>query len=409
MKKSAFFFLLVASLFCWSACQDSTSSKETSTDSPKDKPPNEMAIVEAPVNLNEHFYKRLEGNTASNESLTLHLIRKERGLNGNYFFHQTGQTIPFTTQSSINSSNEIMITGDFETHGIKNPTAQLERIKGKFVNNEAIKGTCTKPSKANESVILQEKYPAGTTPLDIKHFLKKGGEDCKKAVCLKFDMIYPHISSSKVSKRLRETFNDTIQNHLLRYVKDWVPEDKMTKATTIEQAANFAIADIIQTANEEGDRFFATGTWSIEVRPQIWTNDNNILSTSLSTFSYMGGPHPNQFKSFINYDLQKGVPLQLSDILVNYEEKLKKLVITDLKVQNDAALSKDLKDIGFFVSDEEFKLTKNFYITPNGLHFYYNTYEIASYAQGDFSVFIPFTRINNLIKPDGSLTGYAKY
>ncbi len=416
MKKNTILGLLCTCLLLWTSCQLGDSEKEKTTEKVPTKNPIEkgnaiqtMKVVEAPVNLEQLFYKRLEGFTENNEPLTVHLIRKGEQLAGNYFFQTTGHTVLLSERSRIEASNKVVLQGDFESNNVINPTQQLQRINGTFVNNQAIKGTCAKPSQTSQQVVLQENYPTGSTSLEIAQFNKQGGKDCDNSLCINFDLIYPIIAADKASNRIRNPFNDSIRTDVINFVKAWVPEDKLSNTLTIEEAANYAINDILKMVEEEGERFFATGKWAIEVEPKVWTNDSHILSTSLHSYSYMGGAHPNTYNKFINYDIKNGKTLQLDDIFVNYQSKLRQLVMDDLKKQSEAPLSKDLKDIGFFVSDKEFKLSNNYYITPDGIHFYYNTYEIASYVQGDFYVSVPFTAINNLIKQDGPLMGYAKF
>jgi len=45
------------------------------------------------------------------------------------------------------------------------------------------------------------------------------------------------------------------------------------------------------------------------------------------------------------------------------------------------------------------KPNKNFYFNDKGLAFMYNPYEVASYAQGQIVVFIPFNELKSYLVP----------
>ena len=47
-------------------------------------------------------------------------------------------------------------------------------------------------------------------------------------------------------------------------------------------------------------------------------------------------------------------------------------------------------------------------ITPTGLSFLYNEYEIKSYAEGQTTLFIPYTQIKSLLRPKTVVSQYLK-
>jgi Protein of unknown function (DUF3298) len=59
------------------------------------------------------------------------------------------------------------------------------------------------------------------------------------------------------------------------------------------------------------------------------------------------------------------------------------------------------KEAGFWFKDNIFTLNNNFAITDQGILFYYNNYEIASYVYGPTKIFIPYDSIENLVKRKG--------
>ena len=65
------------------------------------------------------------------------------------------------------------------------------------------------------------------------------------------------------------------------------------------------------------------------------------------------------------------------------------------------ALYKDAKD-------NQFALNNNFLITPLGLRFLYNQYEIKPYSAGQTVLFIPYAKIKSLLLPHTVVSQYIK-
>ena len=66
---------------------------------------------------------------------------------------------------------------------------------------------------------------------------------------------------------------------------------------------------------------------------------------------------------------------------------------------NHLPTSQSLKDAGFFT--DPVKPTDNFYITGEGIGFFYNQYDIAPYASGSIDVFIPFRELKDVLVAGG--------
>lgn len=63
---------------------------------------------------------------------------------------------------------------------------------------------------------------------------------------------------------------------------------------------------------------------------------------------------------------------------------------------------KPQEKISSVLFDDFLKANHNFYFNSNGLAFLYNPYEVASYAQGQIVVLIPFAELRPYLVPDFS-------
>ena len=105
--------------------------------------------------------------------------------------------------------------------------------------------------------------------------------------------------------------------------------------------------------------------------------------------SYTGGAHGMRTTEYHNYWTKGGYELSLGDLFP--EEQLPRLterIKAKLREQYGAADDEELAQRGFF--PETIAPTENFEVTPEGIVFHYNPYDIACYAIGEVDV--PFTK-----------------
>ena len=147
--------------------------------------------------------------------------------------------------------------------------------------------------------------------------------------------------------------------------------------------------------------------WKLERIASELFNGHNIFSCEVFEYSYLGGAHPNSYRHFVNFDLYTGDELKLEDILIEgYMDNINTIGEEIFRQTNEIEPDKDLTEAGFWFDNNRFSINKNFTVDESGVTFYYNNYEITSYAFGPTELFIPYNRINNLIKPDGLLSGF---
>ncbi|WP_303983399.1 DUF3298 and DUF4163 domain-containing protein [Niallia circulans] len=119
---------------------------------------------------------------------------------------------------------------------------------------------------------------------------------------------------------------------------------------------------------------------------QVKYNQNNKLSILFSDYQFTGGAHGNTVITTYNFDLKSGKLLTLDDFLPSKEHYGK---VTTYAI----AYMKKHPEI-FFADPEEFtdfKVTNetNFYLADNGIVLIFQQYEVAPYASGNPSIFIP--------------------
>lgn len=126
--------------------------------------------------------------------------------------------------------------------------------------------------------------------------------------------------------------------------------------------------------------------WTRQITSDLLLNDKGIVSYAIYSYSFKGGAHGYGEQKFLVYDLENDKKITLKDVFTDAEiEKLPKLMYEKIKTNrgmNDEQMKNEYT--------LPLKVTDNFYLSPKGITFVYNPYEITSYAMGEDVVFIPY-------------------
>ncbi|WP_183560748.1 DUF3298 and DUF4163 domain-containing protein [Mucilaginibacter sp. SP1R1] len=141
---------------------------------------------------------------------------------------------------------------------------------------------------------------------------------------------------------------------------------------------------------------------------KVIIQDSSLTTLEIGGYTYQGGAHGASATFFINWDTKANKSITLSDLFRdNYTEKLKSTAETifrkNEKLSDTASLAKD-----YFFKDNRFALNDNFSVTPLGIKFFFNQYEIKPYAAGTTTLLIPYSQIRSLLRPNTVVAKYIK-
>ncbi|MDR2096789.1 MAG: RsiV family protein [Treponema sp.] len=191
---------------------------------------------------------------------------------------------------------------------------------------------------------------------------------------LKFSLL------SLTGGRAEKFFNDTLYNgkSTKQYIEDTV------KIWTDEYNAHWndpAAQDAVW-ASLCGE-YYETHTHSLYP---------DILVVKRTKYSYTGGAHGNENDEYVILDLKELKRLSLNDLIA--AGKKDGLLPLLKKALSSLDNGKDVQMDDVFVSE-------NIFYDPQGIGFYWNEYEIASYAAGRFEVILPYTEISGMLTDKG--------
>lgn len=117
--------------------------------------------------------------------------------------------------------------------------------------------------------------------------------------------------------------------------------------------------------------------------------DGNYLSFCQQDYDYTGGAHGMPYWLGYTFDLQTGQRLFLADIIENSEEELKDIVTKHFAEYINKNPDNFWSDALCSVK-EQTDFNSRFYLTKEGIKFYFEPYALACYAAGFQQVVIPY-------------------
>lgn len=124
--------------------------------------------------------------------------------------------------------------------------------------------------------------------------------------------------------------------------------------------------------------------------------ENEILVYRCRYEEYTGGAHGIYTTHFLNLNLKTMKPVHLNDLFTaDANEALTDLLWNQLMADNRVASREELEDLGY-TSTGELTPTENFFLSKEGITFYYNVYEIAPYVMGPIQISLPWEMVQHL-------------
>ncbi len=132
---------------------------------------------------------------------------------------------------------------------------------------------------------------------------------------------------------------------------------------------------------------------------EVSINDSSIISVVFNIKSLINKTHPNDDFYTINYNITKNKIVTIDDLI------LKNKNIIDIFSSKSYEALKNNEKIKDYVSDDSLRNSLNnnkitysiFAFDKQGIVIYFNTYNLAPFAAGNFSVLIPYLELENII------------
>jgi hypothetical protein len=196
-----------------------------------------------------------------------------------------------------------------------------------------------------------------------------------KEFCLEYELTYPTIEKTK-NLKMKKLIDEIVNNKIIKFKKLNAKDE------------------VLNLLSDDPE---LSWSWEDKTKLQLFATTEKTFTLAVVNYNYSGGAHGNYTITYENYDIAKGVELELKDIFVKgFEEKLKRIANRYYRKRNKLKPGESLTKIGWF--GDNFILSDNYAITTKGLDFLYNTYEIKPYIAGITTFLLPKEHIEILMK-----------
>ncbi len=166
-----------------------------------------------------------------------------------------------------------------------------------------------------------------------------------------------------------------------------------------QSALNDSINNYLISQKEPGNR---------DLHAMVLRQDSSLTIIEINeALTGPGSSSKNTVTHFINWNTKKSKPIKLNDILFDqYSDPLNK--IAEAIFRKNENLSADASLSGYSFKGGQFALNDNFLITPIGLKFLYNSGEAKPESYGSVVLFIPYSQILTLLRPNTVVDQFHK-
>jgi len=347
----------------------------------------------AQVYLPKKAYMHLVGRINDQQEITMNLVKVNDSIYADLVYSHE------TCTHAVLSGKVDPESGSF---WLKHPFCDTGMLfNGYFITRQSLSGFLESTDSTEQyPFVLVESYPSGALPLLVyfnESTTKLVKQDTSPQAVIHQCLIVPGESSNPI-------ISDSIQNmmiHSYTTVKSLQSDPDSILASVRTQFVNNYLSS--NQALYESMPESASMNWTLLKFMHILYNDNYLLSYYLLNYAFTGGAHGMESEEYTVVNMQNGTALSLVDIFnKGFEPHLTDLLTQKLKEIYTLSQEDRLTDHGFFVDD--IAPNSNFYITGNGIGFYYNHYEIAPYSNGPTDILIPFRELEGMIKETSPLS-----
>lgn len=377
------FGIALACAIFLSAC--TSSKKSENSDSSNHANDHQVSIQALP----DHFYKRLEG-TIAGKPVVMNLQALNGDIDGNYYYD--GAWLNLSIDALIGKDSLVLAEYSYNASYFY-PSAKEPKLALKWTGN-GFKGTWKNgEGTKSAAILLSEKYPEGSYPFTTGSY-----QDSVKA--------YKDKSSSPTAQisfeYLKATSTDEAGKWLdqeLKKISGLAAKDKREegfKVIAADYFKDYQSQFAEQKKESKDDAFEGWMNYTDNSQQSILFNQNGFVVIDFLADAYTGGAHGNYNSSMYCLDVKNKKQMVLGDVVKIDSNSLQKLLERNLRQQYNIKPQDQISTVLF---DNFLKPNKNFYFNSKGLAFMYNPYEVASYAQGQIVVFIPFTELKSYLTP----------
>jgi hypothetical protein len=195
------------------------------------------------------------------------------------------------------------------------------------------------------------------------------------AACASFNVTYPVFNGLDTSVQV--SINERIAGQLAS-APGGMPR-------TFQGLADDFVADFNSFATENPEFGFG---WYYDTNVSVLIASDTLVSLQVDTETFTGGAHGSYTTRFVNVEPMTGTSFLLGALLKDgYEDELSRLAYEDYTRQRDT------DSVDPSANEGQFELNDNYGFRKEGIVFFFNAYELGSYAEGPTEILIPYEEL----------------
>ena len=136
--------------------------------------------------------------------------------------------------------------------------------------------------------------------------------------------------------------------------------------------------------------------WEADIKGIVKYQSENVINIEINHYTHTGGAHGYQGLRSLLFNPTTGKTISNNELFKD-RAAFKAFAEKKFRTKYKIPAPKSINATGLMFEKETFHLPQNIFFTDNGLLLYYNSYEVASYADGTKELLLPYTEVNNFL------------
>lgn len=137
--------------------------------------------------------------------------------------------------------------------------------------------------------------------------------------------------------------------------------------------------------------------WEGDIKGSVTYQSENILNIQIDHYTYTGGAHGYHGLRSLLFNTETGKSISVNQLFKD-RDLFKAFAEKKFREKYKIPANKEINSSGLMFENEKFQLPQNIFFTDSGILLYYNSYEIASYADGAREMLLPYNEVNDFLK-----------
>lgn len=132
--------------------------------------------------------------------------------------------------------------------------------------------------------------------------------------------------------------------------------------------------------------------WEGKVEGKVVYHTDSVLNIKIEHYTFTGGAHGYSGIRSLIFDPKTGKHIPNEYLFRNLNE-FKAFAETKFRAKYEIPTDQNINATGLMFESDKFELPMSFFYQKGGLLLYYNTYEVASYADGPKELFLTYKEL----------------